>query len=145
MSTSKSTIFMKKHERIQGHYIISAIFCIKFVFGTVWGFFLFLKNKPFLKSSYLKIYFVNQFVIMGRDEFNIYLRYSNHYNFQFYILCLNFLNNFLTVLGIFKYFNIATKKHLLKPLAIFIIKISLVNTIFGLKKNTLRFQVWFGP
>ena len=105
-STSKSTIFMKKHKRIViSKKIFVAIFSIFFL--RLSDFFLNSQKRPVYKSSYLTIYFVIQCVIVGRNKFNIYLRYSKHLDFYVYLLCLNFLGTFLTVLGIFTYFNIA--------------------------------------
>ena len=70
---------MKEYRVIRIFFAVSSI---SFVFRTILAIFiLILKNGPFKKNAYWKIDFVIEFVIVGRDKFNRYLRYSKLYDF----------------------------------------------------------------
>ena len=76
---------MKKHESI----VYLNYFCWfskQFFLGPLRDFFLILKNGPFKQSAHWKVDFVIQFVIVGRDKFYMYLRYSKLMIFRFFLL-----------------------------------------------------------
>ena len=74
MGTGKFATSRKRIEKIYYH-----VYSIHY--RQLWDFFFNYQKFTFYKSAFLKIYFVTQFVIVGRDKFNRYLRYTNHYGF----------------------------------------------------------------
>ena len=149
MSQSKCKFLMKKYEKIQGSQILFAVFSINFCFWERFGILFNSLKKIVFKKSILKNLF--NFLQWDLTKFYVYFRYTKLKDFQVYLLCLNVLVTFLTVLGVFTYFNIAKKpnfKNLSLSLSLSHIQnlMSLLNTTFGKKKTgTWRFELWFGP
>ena len=81
---------MKEYSEFRIFLLILASTCFGDRFGI---FFLILKNWPLKNSPYWKIDFVILFVIVGRDKFNVYSRYSKPIIYFYFFIKFKFFGH----------------------------------------------------
>ena len=103
MSTSKTTIFMKKHERIQGNKIIFAVLASILFLGQLWEFFgKLIKNGPLKKMHIEKLIVLLN--LLSWDVTNS-INIKDNLNFMIFrfIYCVKIFGH---IFGRFRYFHI---------------------------------------